>query len=200
MREKLNDNPILQAAVLGGLVLAAVFFLMSTMGGGEEESESGTEVAVSIETGTEGALPGMTSEVGGAVAPVPTVSPAALAASAPPPPEKVIAAFRANRTVVLLFVRNPGIDDRLVKNALAALTPLSDVSTFVVSVRHIARYSAITQGVEVSRVPALVVIRPRRVSGAIPSASVQYGFQSPDSIVQAVVDAGYEGPTLNYHP
>ena len=34
----------------------------------------------------------------------------------------------------------------------------------------------------------------------VPTASVQYGYQSPQSVEQAVIDAGYKGPTLNYHP
>lgn len=188
MREQLNSNPMVQAAVIAVLLLGTAFFLMSSMGGGEESSETG----VTATTITEG----LEAPVGGA----PPVPPAALAATAPPPPGDVIAAFDANRTVVLLFVRNSGIDDRLVKGALHALAPLSDVATFVVSVNRIARYSAITEGVDVNRVPALVVIRPKRLAGPTPTASVKYGFQSPESIVQAVIDAGYKGRTLDYHP
>jgi hypothetical protein len=49
-------------------------------------------------------------------------------------------------------------------------------------------------------VPALVVVRPKRLDRGIPVASVSYGFQSAESVVQAVVDAGYKGRTLDYHP
>jgi hypothetical protein len=193
MREQLNSNPMVQAAVIAVLLLGTAFFLMSSMGGGEESSESGaTETAVTAE--------GEGTETLGATAPSVSVSPGALAASAPPPPRDVIAAFDANRTVVLLFVRNSGIDDRLVKGALDALAPLPDVATFVVPAERIARYSAITEGVDVNRVPALVVMRPKRLAGSTPTASVTYGFQSPESIVQAVIDAGYKGRTLDYHP
>lgn len=191
MREQLNSNPMVQAAVIAVLLLGTAFFVMSSMGGGEEDSESGA-TAITAPATTEG--------VGAPVPMASAVSPAALAASAPPPPQDVIAAFDANRTVVLLFVRNSGIDDRLVKGALDALAPLPDVATFVVPVERIARYSAITEGVDVSRVPALVVIRPKRLAGPTPTASVTYGFQSPESIVQAVIDAGYKGRTLDYHP
>ena len=52
----------------------------------------------------------------------------------------------------------------------------------------------------VNRVPALVVVRPKHVHQTIPTASVSYGFQSGQSVVQAVIDAGYKGPTLDYHP
>jgi hypothetical protein len=45
-----------------------------------------------------------------------------------------------------------------------------------------------------------VTIRPKRLDQGVPTASVQYGYQSPQSVEQAVVDAGYKGPALNYHP
>ena len=48
--------------------------------------------------------------------------------------------------------------------------------------------------------PALVVVRPKHLDQGTPSASVSYGFQSAESVVQAVIDAGYKGPTLDYHP
>jgi hypothetical protein len=210
MREKLNSNPLLQAAVIGVLLLGAGFFLLTTMGGGkEEEAEAGSTEATVTVAGTEatGTATGDTAgeAVEGAIEAAAqslpaSVPPEVLAAAAPPPPRDVTAAFESNRTVVLLFVRNSGIDDKLVKEALGALLSLPDVSTFVVPARRIARYSAITQGVEVNRVPALVVIRPKRVGGAIPTASVEYGFQRPQNIVQAVIDAGYRGRTLGYHP
>jgi hypothetical protein len=212
MRDKLNSNPMLQAAVIGVLLLGTAFFLLSSMGGGEEEEgETGsTEATVSVAgTGTTGTATGATpgEAVEGAIAAATqgtaapsSVPPEVLAEAAPPPPREVRTAFEANRTVVLLFVRNSGIDDKLVKSALGALQAFPDVSTFVVPANRIARYSAITQGVEVNRVPALVVIRPKRVGGEIPTASVQYGFQSPESVQQAVIDAGYEGRTIDYHP
>ena len=34
----------------------------------------------------------------------------------------------------------------------------------------------------------------------VPTASVSYGFRSSQSIAQAVIDAGYQGKTLDYHP
>jgi hypothetical protein len=195
MREKLNSNPMAQAAVVGVLLLGAVFFLMSSMGGGEEAEAppEGAEPTVSI-TGAEGpvdatAAPGV----------VPTLPPGA-AGAAPPPPPAVTAAFKANRTVALLFVREGGIDDRLTLSAARRLRSLPRVSVFVVPAGRIARYAAIAQGVAVDRVPALVVMRPKRLARGIPAASVSYGFQSPESVVQAVVDAGYRGRTLDYHP
>ncbi len=116
------------------------------------------------------------------------------------PPAAVVDAYGSGSTVVLLIVHDGGIDDRLVRDASDRLGSLSGVSTFVVPAAKIARYAAITEGVGVERVPALVVIRPKRLEGAVPTASVSYGFQSGESVVQAVIDAGYEGPTVDYHP
>jgi hypothetical protein len=195
MREKLNENPLMQVAVIGVLLIATGFFVLSTMGGGEEEEASSTEapVGVAVETAPEAA--------GGAVgiASVPALPPDA-AAAAPPPPPAVLRAFDSNKTVVLLFVRNGGIDDRLVKGGTARLRSLPGVAPFIVPAGRISNYASIAQGVAVDRVPALVVLRPKRLSHGIPAASVSYGFQSPQSIVQAVIDAGYEGRTLDYHP
>jgi hypothetical protein len=71
---------------------------------------------------------------------------------------------------------------------------------FVVRAKQIARYAAITLGVDVQEVPALVVMRPRHLSGGSPQASISYGYQTPQSIVQAVIDASYKGPEATYHP
>jgi hypothetical protein len=183
MREKLNSNPMAQVALVGVLLVAAGFFVLSTMGGGGEEEESAAPKTAAAAEGAAG---------------VP--SPGALAAAAPAPPRDVTAAFAAGSTVVLLFVHNGGIDDRMVAAASRRLASLPGVATFVVPADRIARYAAIAQGVDVNRVPALVVVRPKRLDRGIPTASVSYGFQSAESVVQAVVDAGYEGPTVDYHP
>lgn len=187
MRDKLNSNPVAQAAVIGVLLLGAVFFLMSSMGGREDaESEGGNaEAGIEIE------------ELATTGAPV---LPAEAAAAAPPPPLAVTRAFDANQTVVLLFVKDGAIDDELTIDAVGRLSGLPGVATFIVPAGQIARYAAIAQGVSVDRVPALVVIRPKRLDGGTPTATVQYGFQSSESVVQAVIDAGYQGPTLEYHP
>jgi len=163
-------------------------------GGGEEEETGGTETAVSV------AGAGAEAATGVAPTSVPALPPSA--ASAAPLPKPVTDAFEANRTVVLLFVRNGGIDDRLVRNSVDHLRgTLPAVSAFVVPADRIARYAAIAQGVAVDRVPALVVVRPKRLDrDGIPVASVSYGFQSPESVVQAAIDAGYRGPTIDYHP
>jgi hypothetical protein len=195
MREKLNENPLMQVAVIGVLLVVVGIFLMSSMGGskgGEEEAESGATAASVTSEGATEAPAGLSA----ALAMVNQAS----AAGAHPLPHDVIAAWKANKTVVLLFVHDGGIDDRLVKRATDRLTSLPQAATFVVPASQISRYAAITEGVGVNRVPALVVVRPKHVHQTIPTASVSYGFQSGQSIVQAVIDAGYKGPTLDYHP
>ena len=68
--------------------------------------------------------------------------------------------------------------------------------------KRIARYSRIASGVDVNRVPALVVISPKKLNdGGLPKATVSYGFRGPGSVVQAVKDAEYKGKTnLPYYP
>ena len=195
MREKLNDNPMVQIAVIGVLLVAAGIFLMSTMGGGEEEGSEAGEVTATVED----------APIEGSVESLEATAPASAGASlaaVPPiePPARVVDAWNSGATVVLLFVRDGGIDDRLIRDASAGLTQLPNVTSFVVPVKEIARYTAVTGGVGVERVPALVVLTPKGADQDVPTASVHYGYQSSESVVQAVIDAGYKGPTLDYHP
>lgn len=191
MREKLNSNPLAQVALIGVLLVLAGVFVMSSMskGGPEAEGEEAAAVssvapAIPAEEGSATSLPAVSSGVG-----------------APPPiPRSVTTAFAADDTVVLLFVSNGGIDDRMVAAALPRLHALTRVATFVVPANKIARYAAIAQGANVNRVPALVVLRPKRLDNGIPTASVHYGYQSPETVEQAVIDAGYHGRTVPYHP
>lgn len=217
MREQLNNNPLVQLAVMGVLLLGAGFFFLTMSGGGEDE-ESGagaTEATVTVAGGeasgtatgatpgeaVEGAVDAATEGAGSAASLADALASVNRAGTAvPPPPKPVLRAWRANRTVVLLFVRNGGIDDALVKRATTGLAGLRDAAVFVEPASRISRYAAITQGVGVDRVPALVVVTPKHLEKTVPTASVSYGFQSPQSVTQAVIDAGYEGRTLDYHP
>lgn len=196
MREKLNSNPVAQIAVIGVLLLATGFFVMSSMGGGSEGGKESESEAASAALGE--AAPSEAEAPAGLDVALAMVSQAS--AGAAPLPRPVYAAWKAGDTVVLLFVHDGGIDDKLVADATARLSALPNVVTFIVPASKISRYAAITEGVGVSRVPALVVVRPKRLHEAVPTASVSYGFQSGESVVQAVIDAGYKGPTVDYHP
>jgi hypothetical protein len=102
--------------------------------------------------------------------------------------------------MVLLIVREGGIDDQMVKEDAAALSSVPDVALFVIPSQEIARYAAIAEGAGVNRVPALVVVSPKSLSKGNPTASVSYGYQDSESVLQQVVDARYKGRTLSYHP
>ena len=199
MREQLNNNPMMQMGIIAVLLLAAGFFLLTTMGGGEEEAAESPPSAESAPATPEAPVEGSVESLEATAAPS---SAGASLAAVPPiePPDRVVGAWESGATVVLVFVRNGGIDDRLVRDSTSALAGLQNVTSFVVPAKQIARYTALTGGVGVERVPALVVLTPKGVEQQVPTASVHYGYLSPQSIVQAVVDAGYEGPTLDYHP
>ncbi len=198
MRDAINNNPIAQIGVVAVLLIVAGIFVMSSMGGGgesEEEAapgtvESGVVEPEVVESGAPAAA-GASALSGGGTPKVP----------APKLPSKVTAAFNADSTVVLMIVKKGGVDDALTTaSASISAAGMEGVSMFVVPVGRIAEYTAITQGVEVSQVPALVVVRPKNLDKGIPSASVSYGYQSPESVRQAVIDARYKGRTLDYHP
>lgn len=216
MREQLNSNPLVQLAVVGVLIIGVGFFLLSSSGGGgaEEESAGTTEATVGVAgsgaTGTatgatpgeavEGAVEAATEGAGGESLTSALSAVSQAAATAPPLPRPVLAAWKTNQTLVLLFVRDGGIDDRLMKNATDSLAGFPDAAVFVIPAAKISRYAAITEGVGVDRVPALVVVTPKHLKKTVPTASVSYGFQNSQSVAQAVIDAGYKGKTLDYHP
>ena len=217
MREKLNSSPIAQVAVVAVLVIAAAYLLLGRLQAGVKkaaraarprprlppkrapgsgESSASTEASAGGETTTAGATSTTaTGAAGEAASPaVPDSVPA------PPLPAAVSSAYQADKTIVLLVVHDGGIEDGLVARAVERLKSDSGLAVFVVPARRIARYAAITLGVDVEQVPALIVMRPRRLSGGTPQASLSYGFQTPQSVVQAVRDASYKGPEVAYHP
>jgi hypothetical protein len=211
MREKLNENPMAQVGLILVLVVAAVVIFIGQSGGEEEGVEAApTEATVAVAgtsavgtaTGAtpgeavEGAVEGAIETVGetGAVSAAPTSVPT------PPPPRPVTAAYDSGKTVVLLIVQDGDIDDAVVEKSSSQLTADPDVALFTVPAKQIARYAAITFGLDVNRVPALVVMRPKRLSGGTPQASVDYGFQTAEGLAQAVRDAAYDGREVTYHP
>jgi hypothetical protein len=215
MRKSLNDNPTVQIAVVGVLVVVVGLFFMMNM-----KKKSSTSTTASTAPGsTASATPSpettaptviggsATSSAGaasavGATPPVSggTVSPDALIPG-PGLPGDLVAAWKRNEAIALLIVRGGGIDDRLVRRSVESLSGDSKVAVFVTRAKDVARYSRITQGVGVSQAPALVVVRRRSESGSVPQAQVSYGFRSSQSVVQAVHDALYSGrDNLPYSP
>src|SRR2546421_7552175 len=171
MRKALNSNPMVQIAVVGVLVLVVGLFVMTTMG---KKSGSGSPASSSTSAGSspsgattapvtvpDGTAQAGAAGVGATVAPSAgggTVTPAALIPG-PGLPKDVVTAWKGGDTIALLIVRGRGIDDRMVRSSVEALSSEPNVSVFVARAQHVARYARITQGVGVDHVPALVVVR-----------------------------------------
>ena len=119
MREKLNSNPLAQVAVVGVLLLAAGFFLLSTMGGAPKKKKAPPEAR------REASVDGDRIACARSGRSRRCRPPGARRRRAPPPlPQLRHAAFAANDTVVLLFVRDGGIDDRMVAADVERLSSL----------------------------------------------------------------------------
>jgi hypothetical protein len=219
MRESINSNPVVQAAFVGVLLLACLFLLYTrVISAGSSGDAASSEPATPPAATTESAAPTATAPAApGATAPetaAPT-GPETAAPTAPPAdgavspggleagkgmPKPVVDAYEDDKAVVLLVVRQAGIDDKRVENSVQVVEADPDVTVFVTGAKKIARYSQIANGVGVSRVPALIVMKPRSVSDGVPTASVSYGFRSPASVAQAVEDSLYDGRDVPYYP
>ena len=224
MRDALNNNPKVQAGVVVALLVFGALLFMKMSGGGSEAPPASTAAAASasgvpqtVGTGagatamdsTGAAVPatGTATATGTpaatAVPSAPTASTGAVSAEAfvpgPGMPVDVAQAYARDNALVLLIVKEGATDDDLVRESVARISK-PGVAVFVAPASRIARYSRIAQGAGVSRVPALVVVRPRSVS-EVPEAIVSYGFRNSQGVVQAVDDALYKGrDDIPYHP
>ncbi|MFN8112311.1 MAG: hypothetical protein U0R51_03840 [Solirubrobacterales bacterium] len=115
-------------------------------------------------------------------------------------PQDLLVAFAKNKTIALLVIDPKGVADKKIEAYTEALKKRGDVEVFVVDVKDIARYSRVTAGVNVSRTPALVIVRPRKLTGSVPTATVSYGFRGAQSVNQAVDDALYKGKQIPSYP
>lgn len=220
MRDKLNSNPLLQLAVVGVLLVGTGFFVLSSSGGGGE-GETGDESGLSSTTVT--TADGSTSVTATVEAGLPSAVPKDV--SRPPwstLPADLRVAVRSPDPVVILLVRggneledytnrasariaccvNPNSEDFRIDNQLldAGLRRL-DVQLFVAGAQQMSRFAAITLPLGIDRVPALIVLKPgSQTTHGLVQAIVEYGYLTYENIAQAVIDAGYEGRTLDYHP
>ncbi len=209
MREKLNNNPVYQAAFIGVLALGVGLMLMMRMGGGAEPPPA-TAPTESVTTVIGGTAPAAAPATGAPADPAATTAPATTVPTGgeadfkagPGLPAAVVDAYDGGQAVGVLVVNRQGIDDRDLAQSALAVGSRADVAVFVTDVKDVADYSRITQGVDLNRTPALVVVQPKRLSeGPMPSASVAYGFRGPASVEQAFEDALYAGPEdLPYYP
>jgi hypothetical protein len=217
MRNAINNNPIVQIALVGVLlvVVGMVVFggvLSKKSSAPPPPAAPGTAVApgtTAVPATTAPPAPGTTDPAAVPAAPIdPTTGAPAPATTSgvlpvvpgPPLPPRVQAAYGDGKVVVLLVHRGGGIDDKMVEQTVIRLHSVPGVAVFTTLARGIARYTRITQGADVNRVPALVVVRPRDLTAGTPTAEVRYGFTSPASVVQEVRDALYNGPTVGYAP
>jgi hypothetical protein len=213
VRKALNENPLAQMALLGLLAVIIGFLLLTRMGHKSESSAtsattSGVPNSTSASTASSSAAPTTPLATGSTAAPPTTVPPAGAATGAvgefvagPGLPAPVVKAYADDKAVVLFVFRHRGVDDAAVRASVERLRGRSDLAVFVTHAAHIARYARITEGVDVNRVPALIVLRPRHLAHGTPTASVSYGFRGPDSVDQAIRNALYKGPSnLPYYP
>jgi hypothetical protein len=223
VRQALNDNPVAQIAVLGVLAVLVGFLLLTRVAGqsGSDSpatSQTTSGAPVPADGSSTSTVPSTTPPATGSdEAPSTPVSPSD-GATVPPNgsasdasvgefvagpglPASVVKAYADDKTVVLLVLRRRGIDDDELRGNVERLRGRSDLALFVTNAGRIARYSRITRGVNVDRVPALIVMRPRHLTRGTPMASVSYGFRGPESVDQAIRNALYKGPSnLPYYP
>ena len=218
MREAINQNRTVQLVLLGVLLLGGGFLLMKvTKGSG---SQSGATASTS--SATAGATGSGSTDSGGVAATAAPLDGSVSASSAgssstgsagsapavpanlipgPSLPKSLLASYKRGDGVALLVMRAGGIDDAMVRRSVELLHGVSGLSVYATKAQHIARYAWITQGVNLTDLPALVVLLPRKLSKGVPTASVSYGFRDAASVLQAARDALYRGPThLSYHP
>ena len=217
MRKAINDNPMVQIGVIGLLVVVVGFFLLTQMGkGSSTSSTSSTAASVAPDASAALADSSATATTPPASTPsesAPSTTPAAPAGSAAAPaaagefvagpglPRPLVQAYNADKVVVLLVVRRGGIDDDAVKASVERMSGLPDTAVFMTNAGHVSRYSRIASGVDLDRVPALIVLRPQKLTHGTPTATVSYGFRGPASVAQAIADALYKGPTnVPYYP
>lgn len=220
MRKALNENPVVQAGLVGVLALAVgLMLLMGRGGSGEDTSTTDAAATQAVAAGTPEsdasasatatpATPAPTDPATGAAAPA-TPDAAAAATGTPTDfkagpglPADVVNAYDDGKAVALMIFNDDGIDDRELKAIVEQVRSREGVAVFATEVKGVADYSRITGGVDLDRTPALVVIRPEKLNdGPMPTAVVSYGFRGARSVEQALDDALYKGPTdLPYYP
>ena len=208
MREALNSNPLVQMAAIGVLGVVVAFLLLTNLKGGDDPPPAAEAPAASGTPSAAASTPAPSTTTP-APAPGTTATPAEPVAPAqasgeftagPGLPAKIVKAYDRGATVVLLITRVGGIDDAKLRTLSARLRKEGNIALFHTFASKIADYSRIAQGVDVNRVPAVVALAPRDVSGDLPIAIVSYGFRGYDSLRQVARDVAYDGKRLPYHP
>jgi hypothetical protein len=208
VRKALNENPIVQVVMLGALGIVVAFLFMTRVMGQEESGGSATSADATAPAPAAPVVPEATSSAevpatpeAGAVPGTATAPAAGEFEAGAGLPESVVSAHEAGDVVVLLVVNRKAPEDRRLEAEVNALRGRGDTSVFVAEAKDVARYSRIAEGVDLDRVPALVVVEPKRqVEGPLPVATVSYGYRGPESVQQAVRDVLYDGKELSFAP
>jgi hypothetical protein len=207
VRSALNENPVVQAALIGLLAIAVAFLLMTrvlnsdSQGGAADPAAPSPTAAATVDASAATAPAPAAGAPEGQTAAAAAATPATDFVAGPGLPANVVDAYEDGSAIVLLVTRKAGIEDKRLRAIVGQARGVGNVAVFTTNAHGIARYSRIAGGVDVSRVPALVVIRPHKFHDAVPTASVSYGFRGPESVKQAVRDALYEGKSnLPYYP
>ena len=216
MRKAINDNPVVQIALLGGLAVIVGFLLMTRVMHHSSSSSSSSAssttpttatvpgaapAAPSTSTAPSTAAPATPAPSVGATTPATTAIPTGKLVAGPGVPKAVASAYAKGQAIVILITRRHGVDDDAVKASVERLRRGRGLAVFVANAGKISRFSRITEGVNVNRTPALVIVRPKELTQGPPTATVSYGFRDTASVLQAVRNAVYTGPTnLPYYP
>ncbi len=225
MRKALNENPRVQMAVFAAVGVLVVFFLFTTVMKKSPAVPATDPAAVPAATdpaatgaaatpADPAAAPAATDPATGAPTTTPAVpeTPVAPGTSAGGTgtadgllpskglPKDVLVAYAKNQAIALLVIDPKGLSDSKLRTFTEPLRGRKDVTLFVVESKDVGKYYRITSGVSVDRVPALVVIRPRKLNKGEPTATVSYGFRGPKSVDQAVDDALYDGKDVPSYP
>jgi hypothetical protein len=227
VRQSLNSNPAVQAVLIGVLAIGVGFLLLTRVMGGGSSDSAATDPAATTPAPTDGAgadaaatdrTAAPTDTTGAATAtPDAAATPTPDAGGQPAPaapavtggfeagpglPKSIVKAYERDDTVVLLVTKRRGIDDQPMRVSARILRGRPHTAVFTTNVHDVAKYSRLTTGVDLNRPPALVVLSPRKLTdkGALPTATVSYGFRSILSTAQAVKNAEYHGKQLPYYP
>lgn len=202
MRKAINENPIVQIAIIVVLAAAVGLILFIQMGGGGGDGGSDSEPPPA-EVGQ--TTPGGDTNGDGTTDPAPAPAPVEVASLEPGPglPTNVAEAYEDGMTV-MLAIANPDemVDKELLSMARKVANEDKKVRLFAVDPEDVARYSRITLGVNVNRNPVLVVVTPLDVTGegVVPTAWASYGYRNLDGVRQTVVDARFDGPRGELSP
>jgi hypothetical protein len=213
MRKAINENRTVQLALVGVLALLGGLFLLKGMGGGDSSAATApvapTDAGVAPATGAPSTTPPAIDPATGAALPTSSTTAAPVSGTGVPAnlvpgpglPKGLVPAYEHGKAIVLLVRRAGGTDDAFVHFSVDLLHALPGVKVYVTKAKGIARYAWLTQGVNVTDLPALVILRPKKLTHGKAVATVSYGFRDANSVLQAVRDAVYRGPTDRpYHP